>query len=245
MRIHPPGRAVFSAALVALLVFVLATDSEAQSVDVFVGMRGGLTSSSSPLEAFSMKIYAPSYTSTFSPIAWGATAGVVVNDKFEIRVEAARYPFRYTGQSGTPYPQSSIKWTAVTSGHVWQFPLLVTYRLNGGPFRIFVGGGLSTRSSARGSVTTTTTTIGLGSPTETTTVSTRAYSEAAYPIAVHGSLGFEFRKGWISLRPEMRMGFWTGYRGDPSNQSVGSPTQAEFIVGLRIHPVKAARSFRP
>jgi hypothetical protein len=246
MFIKLSGRVVFSSAVVALLVLFMPNDSGAQSMDVFVGLRGGLASSSSPVEVSSNHHYPPSYTSTYSPTAWGATAGVIVNDKFEFRVEAARYRFHYTAQSTTPYPISSIKSTWVTDAHAWQFPVLVSYSLNAGSFRTLVGGGISLRSSLRGTMTTTTTTIHLPNPTETTTVSTSAYEPAGPdPVALHASLGFELRKGWISLRPEMRLGFWSGYRHDPENQVIGSSIQAEFIVGVRLHPFKTARSFHP
>jgi hypothetical protein len=239
MFLKRSGRVVPAILAVTLLLFFMPRNSGAQSVDVFVGVRGGFTSSSSPLEGGSNHYFPPTYTSSYSPTAWGPSVGVIVNDKFEIRAEAAKYRFHYRGQSGTPYPASLSKSTWVTDGHAWQFPVLVSYRLKVGSFRTFFGGGIGTRS-VKGTVTATTTTIQPSNPTETTTVSTYAYkpvdSRSKHPLALYYGIGFEFRKGWISLRPEMRFAIWTGYQADSENQVVGSPTQAEFIVGIWMHP---------
>ena len=236
------GRIVLTCAVVAMLLFSLPDNAGAQSIDVFVGVRGGVTTSSSPIGVFQSHAFPDTYTSTYTPTAWGPTLGILIDDKIEIRVEAARYPFHYTSQSGTPYPASGSKTTAVTDAHAWQFPVLASYRLNFGTLRTFVGGGFSTRSIHE-TVTATTTRIQLPNPTETTTVTTSTYHPNYGSLALHASVGFEVRKGWISLRPEMRLGFWTSYLGS-GNQTLGSPTQAEFILGIRMHPIKAVHSFR-
>jgi hypothetical protein len=160
-----------------------------------------------------------------------------LNDKLEIRVEAAKYRFHYSSETGTPYPASGSKTSAVTDGHAWQFPILATYRLRVGSFRTFVGGGLGARS-IKSTVTATTTTIQLPNPAETTTVTTSTFTRHDGAIALHASMGFEFRRRWISFRPEMRLGFWTGYQGDGENEILGSPTQLEFIMGIRMHPFR-------
>jgi hypothetical protein len=222
---------------IAGLLFVMPFDSMAQSVDVFVGVRGGFTSSSSPLEVGQNHYFPDRYSSRYSPLAWGPSVGVVVNDKLEIRVEAAKYRFHYASQTGTPYPASGSRTSAVTDGQAWQFPILASYRMWIGSFRTFVGGGLSARS-VKSAVTATTTTIQLPNPTETTTVTKYAYTRDDRPIALHASIGLEFRKKWISFRPEMRLGFWTGYQGQSENEILGSPIQAEFIMGVRMHPFR-------
>jgi hypothetical protein len=228
--------------VVSLLLFSLPHNAGAQSVDVFVGVRGGVTTSSSPIGLFQTHAFPERYTSTYTPTAWGPTVGVLIDDKIEIRAEAGRYPFHYTSQSGTPYPASGSKTTAVTDAHAWQFPVLVSYRVNFGTLRTFVGGGFSTRS-IRGTVTATTTRIQLPNPTETTTVTTSAYDPGYSSVALNATVGFEIRKGWISFRPEMRLGFWTGYLGS-GNYTLGSPTQAEFMLGIRMHPIKAIQNLR-
>ena len=235
------GRIV-TCVVVSLLLFSLPDYAGAQSVDVFVGIRGGVTTSSSPIGLFQTHGFPERYTSTNTPTAWGPTVGVILDDKIEIRAEAGRYPFHYTSESGTPYPASGSKTTAVTDAHAWQFPVLVSYRLNVGTLRTFVGGGFSTRS-IKGTVTATTTRIQLPNPTETTTVTTSAYHPGYSSVALNASVGFEIRKGWISFRPEMRLGFWTGYLGS-GNYTLGSPTQAEFMLGIRMHPIKAVQNIR-
>jgi len=235
------GRIV-TCVVVSLLLFSLPDYAGAQSVDVFVGIRGGVTTSSSPIGLFQTHGFPERYTSTNTPTAWGPTVGVILDDKIEIRAEAGRYPFHYTSESGTPYPASGSKTTAVTDAHAWQFPVLVSYRLNVGTLRTFVGGGFSTRS-IKGTVTATTTRIQLPNPTETTTVTTSAYHPGYSSVALNANVGFEIRKGWISFRPEMRLGFWTGYLGS-GNYTLGSPTQAEFMLGIRMHPIKAIQNLR-
>jgi hypothetical protein len=210
----------------------------AQSMDVIVGLRGGFTSSTSPLEVGQNHYFPDRYSSRYSPMAWGPTVGVVVNDKLEIRVEAAKYRFHYASQTGAPYPASGSRTSAVTDGYAWQFPILASYRLWIGSFRTFVGGGLSVRS-VKSTVTATTTTIDLPNPTETTSVSTYAYTRDDRPIALHATIGLDFRKRWISFRPEIRLGFWTGYHGQSENEILGSPIQAEFMMGVRMHPFRA------
>ena len=226
--------------LVAIAIFLVGSpiESGAQSLDLRLGVRGGLTSSISPIEVSSNHYFPPSYSASSSPGTFGATAGVVVDDRVEFRVEAVRYRFHLEGKSGTPYPASSIKWTSVTDGHVWQYPILFTYRISSGSIRTFVGGGLTFSRTVKGTTTTETTTI---SPTsvETTTTSTRPFRPAGgSPIAINPTVGFELRKGWISLRPEMRLGFWSGYRSDTENQAVFSSPQAELIVGIQLHPFR-------
>jgi hypothetical protein len=55
-------------------------------------------------------------------------------------------------------------------------------------------------------------------------------------MALHFSVGLELRKGFVSLRPELRGGIWSGYRHDDENQVVFSSSTMEFVVGFRIHP---------
>jgi hypothetical protein len=57
-------------------------------------------------------------------------------------------------------------------------------------------------------------------------------------MALHATIGLDFRKKWISFRPEMRLGFWTGYQRQTENEILGSPIQAEFIMGVRMHPFR-------
>ena len=141
------GRIVLTCAVVAMLPFSLPGNAAAQSIDVFVGMRGGVASGSSPIGVFQTHGFPETYTLTNALLtAWGPGVGVLIDDKIEIRIEAARYPFHYTSQSGTPYPVSGSKTTSVTDAHAWQFPVLASYRLNLGTLRTFVGGGFSTRS---------------------------------------------------------------------------------------------------
>src|SRR4029453_12509023 len=161
MFIKLSGRVVLSSAVVALLWLFIPNDSRAQSIDPFVGLRGGLPSGSSAVGVFSPVGFSTSYPSSYSPTAWGTTVGVIVNDKFEIRAEAARHRFHYTAHSGTPYPVSGSKSTWVTDAHEWQIPVLVSYRLKLGSFRTFLGGGINIRASPGGRGKKTTTKIGL------------------------------------------------------------------------------------
>jgi len=225
----------------AALFCVFPTESAAQgvNVDLLLGMRGGFTNSSSPLEVSSNHYFPPSYSSSSSSYAWGPTAGIVLDDRFEIRLEAARYRFHIEGKSGTPYPASGIKSTSVTDGHVWQYPVLVAYRLKAGSVRTLIGGGLSFRT-VKGATTSTVTTSMLPNFTETTTVTTHPFRPAndTSPVAFHYGVGVEMPKGWISLRPELRIGFWAGYQGDDENQVVLGTNQTEFILGIRVHPFR-------
>ena len=227
--------------LVAVLLCVIPMHSAAQNLqlDPFIGVHGGFASSNSPIEVSSNHYFPPGYSSSGSPARWGPTVGVIVDDAIEIRFEPLRTRFHFTSQSGTPFPASGSRSTSVTDGHIWQYPILVAYRPARGVLRPFLGGGLTFKRTIKGVTNTETTTVQLPTSTEITTYSTRPYTgPRSEPIAFHASMGFEFRKGFVSLRPEMRLGFWTGYQNDGENQTVFSANPLEFVVGLRIHPFK-------
>jgi len=226
----------------ALLTVLLPAESPAQNFNFFIGLNGGIANDNPPMESYSNHYFPPNYSTNGWPGLYGATAGVLLKDKFEIRVEAIRSQFHFNTESTTPYPASLSKSSSVTDGHVTQFPLMVGYRITDGRARAFVGGGLTIGRSIKGSTTAQLTTYNpLPTPTETTVVQTFDFNpdQGKSPVAFNGSMGFEFRKRWISIRPELRLSFWYGYRYDDSSITLFEPVQIQFLVGVRLHPFAA------
>jgi hypothetical protein len=241
---------VFSAVL--LLAFSPAFLAQT-SVDIDFGVRGGVFNGSIPLEVPNNH-YFPDLYSTDQPqfpVTLGPTVGVSFNNNWYIRFEAARSRFRIhfaRGTNGT-FPFSGIPAvTAVTDGHTWQYPLLLTYMAGRGEIRPFAGGGFSLGSTFRGTTRTTTTSV-VGPPpipgTNTVTVTTTSSApfDTRYdltPYAFYVTGGVDARLSVLSIRPELRYAHWTGFNTTYGSFQDGSilfsPNQFEFLLGITVHP---------
>src|SRR6266704_3999259 len=129
------------------------------SIEFDFGVRGGAFNSGIPLEVFSNHYFPPRYSTDKMPYTFGPTVGVLFNDRFEVRFEAVRSLFRFREESTTPFPASGQKSTSTTDGHMWQYPLLVTFHSRSGPVRALGGGGISFGRTIGGTTSTVATMI--------------------------------------------------------------------------------------
>ena len=170
--------------LITLLIFALCGFAVAQlSVDVDVGIRGGTFNGGTPIEVPNNQYFPDLYSAEKGPFTFGPAVGVLFNNRWEARFEAVRSRFRFHDQSGTPFPISGYKYTSTTDGHVWQYPLLLTYLAGKGTVRPFGGGGISIASTFHGTTRTQTTRVAgpipanPNAPFDTvTTTSTQSFS---------------------------------------------------------------------
>src|SRR2546422_4164805 len=175
---------MFKIVLITILLFALCSFSLAQlSVDVDLGVRGGAFNSGTPIEVPNNQYFPVRYLDEKLPFTFGPAVGVLFNNRWEARFEAVRSRFRFHDQSGTPFPISGYKYTSTTDGHVWQYPLLLTYLAGKGTVRPFGGGGISIASTFHGTTRTQTTRVAgpipanPNAPFDTvTTTSTQSFS---------------------------------------------------------------------
>jgi hypothetical protein len=226
-----------------LFVFAFRAVSVAQgSFDIDFGVRGGISGVGPPLEVSNNHYFPNHYSTSVAPrYTFGATLGIRLNKHFEVRLEASRSRFQFSGASGTPFPASGYKSTWTTTGRVWQYPFLVTYHSDLGGVDFFWGGGASPGVSIKGTTYAETTTVVSYTPLETTTT-TSASSLRTYasPIPFYGTAGFSKRLSFLSVRPQLRLTFWSAYTSsNPAYQdnSVLFPSVTpEFLIGISVHP---------
>jgi hypothetical protein len=170
----------------------------------------------------------------------GPTVGVVLYDRVEVRFEAVHRRFGYQIQNALPFFGSQHT-TDTVHGHLWQYPLLATYRPGYGPARPFIGGGLDlggTRKFSTDHVITITPSPG-GSPVTTFSSHTASHSTLSQAFYVIG--GVDARISLVSIRPELRYIHFSGIPNFSSGaDAVLKPNQFEFLIGIGI----SARPFR-
>ena len=233
--------------VIAIFVLTFPRTSIAQlNVDFDLGVRGGAFSGGIPMEVPNNHYFPDLYTPETHPYTFGPTVGVQFNDQIEVRFEAVRSRFRFQDQSGTPFPAALSKYTSVSDGSIWQYPVLVTYHAGRGAVRPFGGGGLSLGSTFKGTTHKVTTSV-VGTPiTNTpvntvTTFSTTPFKSSSDPAAFYLSGGMEGRISFLSIRPEIRYVHWIGFDmrsniGVQDDTILFSGNQLEFVLGVSVHP---------
>ncbi len=244
--------------IVALLVLLAVLPAAAVAqlpIDVDFGVQGGIFNGAVPLEVPNNHYFPDVYTRDqpqFS-LTVGLTVGVLLNNRWYVRFEAVRSPFKFHFVQGTngffPYSgQPAI--TSVTEGHTWQYPLLLTYMAGKGTLRPFAGGGVSFGSTFRGTTQTTTTTLvgprpGPGStgPFPTMTTISSAPFDTRYtfaPSAFYITGGVDYRRSVLSIRPELRYAHWTGFNNTSityqDDSILYSPNQIQVLLTVSVHP---------
>jgi len=208
---------MFKIVLITILLFALCSFSLAQlSVDVDLGVRGGAFNSGTPIEVPNNQYFPVRYLDEKLPFTFGPAVGVLFNNRWEARFEAVRSRFRFHDQSGTLFP---ISYTSTTDGHVWQYPLLLTYLAGNGTVRPFGGGGFSLAS-------------------------TQSFNPPSIPMAFYFTGGVDGRVSFLSIRPEFRFGHWINWDMRQSNVNAQhdtvlfSPNQLEFLIGISVRPLR-------
>jgi len=240
---------MFKIVLITILLFALCSFSLAQlSVDVDLGVRGGAFNSGTPIEVPNNQYFPVRYLDEKLPFTFGPAVGVLFNNRWEARFEAVRSRFRFHDQSGTLFP---ISYTSTTDGHVWQYPLLLTYLAGNGTVRPFGGGGFSLASAFHGTTRTQTTRVVGPIPANpnvpfntVTTTSTQSFNPPSIPMAFYFTGGVDGRVSFLSIRPEFRYGHWINWDMRQSNVNAQhdtvlfSPNQLEFLIGISVRPLR-------
>jgi len=220
------------------LVFLLFSGAVfAQStIDIHLGVRGAINGGPPPVEVSNNHYFPDRYYPQYDAYAFGPTVGVLLDDRFEVRLEAVRSRFSFRRESGTPFPASGSKSVSQVEGRLWQYPLLAAYHFGGGPVKVFGGGGISVATKTSGTARTETTTVPPFPPFEpaVTTTSTSPYQFRSNPFALYVIGGFNQRVKFMSIRPEFRYARWTSYQNDSENSVLFSPNQFEFSVAVSI-----------
>jgi hypothetical protein len=237
-------------AIAMLMITVSGTAIGQTKIDFDLGVRGGAFSGGIPMEVPNGHYFPDTYTAETHPYTFGPTVGIQFNDHIEVRFEAVRSRFRFQDQSGTPFPAALSKYTSVSDGSIWQYPILLTYHVGNGAVRPFGGGGLSFGSAFKGTTHTVTTSV-VGPlppnpntpPNTVTTFSTTAFKPTSNPTAFYLSGGVEGRISFFSIRPEIRYTHWTGFDmrsniGIQDDTILFSGNQVEFVLGVSINPFR-------
>jgi hypothetical protein len=238
---------MFKTLVFAVLLLAFSRTAAAQiDLDIDLGVRGGTFNSGIPLEVGNNHYFPDLYSTEKMPFTFGPAVGVLLKDRWNIRFEAVRSRFRFRGQNAV------FGTSSTTDGHVWQYPLLLTYYVNSGGVRAFGGGGISFGSTFGGTTWAETTRVvppPPGKPTApTTTVTT--FSPTPFtplnfglnPKTLYITGGIDTRIKFLSIRPELRYARWTNFQCSYTNCQddtiLFSPNQLEFLIGISVHPLK-------
>lgn len=221
-----------------VFLFAISDIAAAQSlVEAGLGIRGGiLTNETFQAHALCVDTACAFVSSSFSADQISGTVGPAVNvllhERVEVRFEAVRRNFGYQVRSDVfEGPQRSLVLES-TKGHLWEYPLLATYRFRSGPIQPFAGGGFGFGTTGAGTTTTQdTTTINQPGVTVSTTTVTRTAAPVPNVIPFYLAAGIDGRVSHVSIRPEFR------YSHFPVDQTSGAETlfkvnQFEFLVGM-------------
>jgi hypothetical protein len=205
-------------------------------VDFDLGVRGGVFNNGIPISVVNNHYFPDQYTTDNLPSTTGPTIGGLFNNRWQVRFEAVRSQFRFHDTGG----RSQIGRTSVTDGHVWQYPLLLTYIMGSGPIRPFAGGGMSFGSTFTG----TTRVFDAGVPTSTLPFKLEPVVGTPLPYYITG--GLESRLSFLSIRPELRYTHWTSFDarsaiGFQDDTILFSANQFEFLLSVTVHPFPQRR----
>jgi len=230
---------------IVVLFFALSGIAAAQSTVQFdFGVRGGLLANNSfqanqLCSGSGCAFGTRSFTAEKLHGTVGPAAGVLFYDRVEVRFEAVRRRFGYQIQRDLVVPSLTQHSVDSTRGHLWEYPLLATYRFSSGPVRPFAGGGLSLGTSGSYSTEfqfTSTTTQPPGGPITTSSLERRTYnlrgSTAYYVVG-----GVDGRTSYLSIRPEIR---YSRFPNDSNSnaEAILNANQLEFLIGISAHPFR-------
>jgi hypothetical protein len=232
------GRSVLRTLIV---FFVLSGSTFGQRrVAVGFGIRGGLANQSvqaNELCSSATCAIGPSFSAFMSNGlngTFGPTVDVLLDDKVEVRFEAAhrRFGFQiHTDIRGELFEQ---RFDESARGHLWEYPLLATYHFRSGPARPFAGGGVSLGTSGafdRETQLTFTDFVPAPSTTPTTMTGRATGLPLRNRTPFYFVAGIDGRVLHISIRPEFRYShFSTG--PDSNAEAILKSNQFEFLLGL-------------
>jgi hypothetical protein len=217
----------------SLILFAAAGTYAQSALEVDVGVRGGAFFQAPPIEAESNHYFPPFYTIDRTLFSVGPGVAALFYDKVDVRFEAVRSEFKFNGRFGA----GPTAGTSTTTGSLWQFPLLATYRFGSGTVRPFAGGGLGLGNRVRGTARAIEITQFPNSPPQTSS-GTSPYTTFSHPSIYYISGGIEAHMPLLSIRPEFRYSRW-GQFSDQENQTLNSRNQVEIVVGIFFHAFRS------
>jgi opacity protein-like surface antigen len=182
-----------------------------------------------------------SFIASEFPWTVGPSIGILLDDRVEMRFEAVHRRFGYEVQSYSTLPnvftQSSRK---IVRGHLWEYPLMLTYHVSLGRARPYFGGGLSLVNGSDNTETQSTFTMETGSGPVTTTSIERSTSDlAGLPTGYYVVGGVDNQISYFSIRPELRYSHF--HSESSSAETRFAPNQFEFVIGLIVHPFRSKK----
>jgi opacity protein-like surface antigen len=188
-----------------LLAVASLAPSFAFSGVISFGAKGGV-----PLtDAF--KVSDPSYFSDSRRYTAGPVVEVNLPFRLSVEFDALYRPLKYGFEETTREGATSLSGTASS----WSFPLLLKYRLTGGPLRPYLGAGFAFHHLS-----------GLKQLVGSTQGSS---SDSSAGVVLEG--GLELRAGFVRVSPEIRYTRW-GSAGIPLTGFSYQENQAEFLIGI-------------
>jgi hypothetical protein len=224
----------------AILFFALSGIAAAQiPVQVDFGVRGGVLLNNSfqanqLCSSAGCTLASHSFASEGLRGTVGPTVGVLLHNRFGIRFEAVHRRFGYQVKSDTANGFVTQHFVETVRGHLWEYPLIATYRFGHGPSP-YVGGGLSVGANGR-STTTSEGTSQVGSAPATTFFDQRTNELFGVPTGYYIVGGLDKRVSHFSIRPEFRYTHFPS--GVSSAETILTPNQLEFVVGISIYPFR-------
>jgi hypothetical protein len=172
----------------------------------------------------------------------GATIGVLLYDRVEVRFEAVHRRFGYQVRSDVLNPFLTQHSLETVRGHLWEYPLIGTYHFGSGPSRPYLGGGLSLAVNGRftfGEENTSTMQLPSGPVTTTSFVDRPAADLFGLPTGYYVVGGVDNRVSYFSIRPEFQYTHFPKQSG--SAEAILTPNQYEFVLGISIHPYRTKK----
>jgi hypothetical protein len=225
--------------ILALLLFGLtgftSVAAAQDSVQIDIGIRGGFLPHSSFQAKQSTQVPQLVDFTTYSFIGdkpdgtVGITASALLNTRVEFRFEAVRRHFDYRVQAQNLNPPELGELLESVHGHLWEYPLLVTYRFRSGSLQPFAGGGASIATN--GSYTTDSLRTQRPRFEPVRTIASHTVSGVPSSTSYYFVAGIDGRTPHFSIRPEFRIILVPG--GSLSdNRTELRKYQPELVIGV-------------
>lgn len=209
------------------------------SVEVGVGIRGGLLANKSFEEGqlcsgAGCLFGTRGFTADGLHGTVGPAVNVLFNDHLEVRFEAVHRRVGYQVRNDlVVQPILDQHILESTVGHMWEYPLLVTYHFSSGPIRPYAGGGFSvTTTGTTRTETQITSTMNQGGVTTITVFKNTAPLPSQTPFYLVA--GIDGRVSHVSIRPEFRYSHFSNSSFSQNAAAILKSNQFEVLLGVSL-----------